>query len=185
MKAVLKINKHLSLREAQASDIEDYLSVPFNEELLRMYGSEINSETEKQESGAKLLIAKIIANPYEWVIDYDNLFIGQARLTLDETNNKSKFAIGIFNPQFWNRGIGTQVTQHILEYAFNDLGLHKVYLRVLSYNYRAINSYKNAGFIIEGSDREGSYINGNYETDLYMSILYDEFKSNFINKGKH
>ncbi len=142
MKAVLKINNHLSLRDAQASDIEDYLSVPFNEELLRMYGSSMNVETEKQKSGAKILISKIIENPYEWAIDYDDLFIGQARLTLDRTNNKAKFAIGIFNPNFWNKGIGTLVTQQILEYAFNNLGLRKVYLRVLSYNYRAIQSYK-------------------------------------------
>lgn len=47
MKAVLKINKHIRLRDAQTSDIEDYLSVPFNEELLRMYGSDMNVETEK------------------------------------------------------------------------------------------------------------------------------------------
>ncbi|PTE89744.1 GNAT family N-acetyltransferase, partial [Staphylococcus equorum] len=53
------------------------------------------------------------------------------------------------------------------------------------YNYRAIKSYKNAGFIIEGSDREGSFINGNYETDLYMSILRNEFQSNFIDKVKN
>ncbi|KRG09907.1 GNAT family N-acetyltransferase [Staphylococcus sp. NAM3COL9] len=185
MKAVLKINNHLSLRDAQASDIEDYLAVPFNEALLRMYGSDMNVETAKQKSGAKLLISNIIENPYEWVIDFDDLFIGQARLILDKTNNKAKFAIGIFNPNFWNEGIGTQVTYQILEYAFNNLGLHKVYLRVLAYNHRAIKSYKNAGFIIEGSDREGSYINGNYETDLYMSILQDEFESNFIDKGGH
>ncbi|OIS54100.1 GNAT family acetyltransferase [Staphylococcus equorum] len=185
MKAVLKINNHICLRDAQTSDIEDYLSVPFNEELLKMYGSDMNVETEKQKSGAKLLISRIINNPYEWVIDYDALFIGQARLSLDKTNNKAKFAIGIFNPNFWNKGIGTQVTHQILEYAFNHLEVHKVYLRVLSYNYRAIKSYKNAGFIIEGSDREGSFINGNYETDLYMSILRNEFQSNFIDKVKN
>jgi [ribosomal protein S5]-alanine N-acetyltransferase len=67
----------------------------------------------------------------------------------------------------------------VLEHAFNVLGYHKVYLRVLEYNKRAIRCYEKCGFIKEGTDREGALIDGKYETDIYMSVLEDGYR-NFL-----
>ncbi|MDW4419350.1 N-acetyltransferase, partial [Staphylococcus saprophyticus] len=62
----------------------------------------MNSNTEKSLDKARLLVNEIKTNPYEWVIEYNGKFIGQVRLTIDNENNKAKFAIGIFNPQYWS-----------------------------------------------------------------------------------
>jgi len=71
------------------------------------------------------------------------------------------------------------MTQLVLRYAFETLKLHRVDLRVLSYNKRAIRCYEKCGFIIEGYEREGAYIEGQFETDVMMSILEHEYRELF------
>ncbi len=176
MKQTIIVNKYLKLRDAIDEDIYDYIKIPFNKELLKMYGSEMDPNKEKSLDKVQLLVNEIKEAPYEWIIEYKDEFIGQVRLTLDCENNKAKFAIGISNPEYWNKGIGTNVTKAILNFGFSELNLHKIYLKVLAYNKRAIKSYENVGFTIEGEERESAYINGRYETDIHMGILKSEFQ---------
>ncbi|MEX6276691.1 GNAT family N-acetyltransferase [Staphylococcus saprophyticus] len=176
MKEIMLVDRNIKLRDAFDDDTKEYLKIPFNKELLKMYGSNMNSNTEKSLDKARLLVNEIKTNPYEWVIEYNGKFIGQVRLTIDNENNKAKFAIGIFNPQYWSKGIGTKVSNAILNFGFSELKLHRIYLKVLAYNKRAIKSYENVGFKIEGEEREGAFINGKYETDIHMSILKSEYE---------
>lgn len=175
-KVSISVTENVLLRDAKISDIDDYLKVQFDKELLKMYGSTLDYRTEKSREKAKLMIEEIRNNPLEWVIDYDGNFIGQVNLKVEKEDNKARFAIGIFNPNYWNKSIGTNVTKSILKYGFTTLNLNKIYLRVLDYNERAINSYKKSGFIEEGRDRKGALINNQYHTDIYMGILKAEFK---------
>ncbi|MEB6297581.1 GNAT family N-acetyltransferase [Staphylococcus xylosus] len=176
LKQSIHVNKNIKLRDTIESDVNEYFKIPFSKELLEMYGSDMSHKNEKSFSKAQLLVDQIRANPYEWCIEYNGKFIGQVRLTKDDENNKAKFAIGIFNPQYWNKGIGTNVTRAILKFGFSKLKLHRIHLKVLLYNRRAIKSYENAGFKIEGEEREAAFIKGRYETDIHMSILSSEFQ---------
>ncbi|WP_323702980.1 GNAT family protein [Mammaliicoccus sp. Dog046] len=171
----IKINNELILRDAEERDIEDYMSVPFSKELLEMYGSTLDYKTPKSKDKAKLLIAEIRKEPYEWAIEYKGTFIGQVRLVVDSENNKAKFAIGIFNSEYWSKGIGTKVTKEVLKYGFETLKLHRIHLKVLKYNQRGIQAYENAGFIKEGEERETALINGTYYSDIHMSVLAKEY----------
>lgn len=180
MKELIQIDKSIKLRDALDDDAEEYFKIPFDEELLKMYGSEMNVNKEKSLDKAKLLVNEIKTNPYEWAVEYEGKFIGQVRLTIDDENHKAKFAIGIFNPKYWNKGIGTKVSNAILNFGFSELKLHRIYLKVLAYNKRAIKSYENVGFKVEGEEREGAYINGKYETDIHMGILKSEYQQSSI-----
>jgi RimJ/RimL family protein N-acetyltransferase len=175
MKNKIFVNQNITLRDTLNRDKYDYINVPFNKELLKMYGSDMSPNAKKSIEKAEQLLEEIKSNPYEWVIDYKGVFIGQVRLTVEEKNNKAKFAIGIFNPNYWNKGIGTLVSKEVLNFAFKELKLHRVYLKVLKYNKRAIKSYTKLGFKIEGEERDSIYLNGKYETDIHMGILSDEF----------
>jgi len=55
------------------------------------------------------------------------------------------------------------------------LGLHRVDLRVLEYNKRAIACYQKCGFVMEGIEREGALIEDRWESDWIMSILDREY----------
>lgn len=176
--------KRVLLRRPIESDVIDYLNVEVNEELERMYGGDTrNLKQTKTLEDANKFINAIIKNKIEWCVEFEGRFVGQARLTVIKSDNKARYAVGLFDPTVWNKGLGTEITQLVLRYAFEELGLHRVDLKVLEYNKRAIKCYRKCGFVQEGLEREGAFINGKYETDVLMSILeieYHSLKDNFI-----
>ncbi len=78
-----------------------------------------------------------------------------------------------------NGGNGTEALRLALGYAFGDLKLHKVYLRVLEYNARAIRTYEKCGFRVEGILREEMKVGGRWHALVYMGALAEEFSSQF------
>ena len=59
----------------------------------------------------------------------------------------------------------------MLEYCFRTEKLHRVYLRVLASNVRAIHSYEKAGFILEGYLREDVFLDGKYRDLIWMGAI--------------
>lgn len=73
------------------------------------------------------------------------------------------------------QGRGTEATQLMVRYGFEELGLHKIELRVWSYNQRAIRSYTKAGFVIEGVRRAVAFHAGVFHDEVLMGILAEEY----------
>ncbi len=119
---------------------------------------------------------QVAGDRLHWIIALEGRCIGSARLhSLDEANRSARYAIGLFDPACWGQGYGTEATRLVLRYAFETLRLHRVALRVLDFNHRAIACYEKCGFVREGVEREGSLIGGEWQSDVWMSILEHEF----------
>lgn len=73
-----------------------------------------------------------------------------------------------------NRGIGSDATRMILDYAFTSTPLHRVELEVYEFNPRAIRVYKSCGFIEEGRRREALRFDGHFIDSILMSVLRSE-----------
>ncbi len=76
-----------------------------------------------------------------------------------------------------NGGNGTEALRLALRYAFTELRLHKVYLRVLEYNTRAIRTYEKCGFRVEGILREEMKVGGVWHNLVYMGVLASDFQA--------
>lgn len=74
------------------------------------------------------------------------------------------------------RGYGTAALWKGLRHIFSEFDLHKVYLRVLSYNVRAIRSYEKCGFQEEGVLRQEMCVDGSWHDLIYMGLLRSEFE---------
>ncbi|MBU6288049.1 MAG: GNAT family N-acetyltransferase [Chloroflexi bacterium] len=85
--------------------------------------------------------------------------------------------------QHRDRGLGTEALRLSLRYAFDDLELHKVYLRVLDYNLRARRAYEKCGFVVEGYLREEMRVNGTWHTLIYMGVLGPDFEAAEARQG--
>ena len=68
----------------------------------------------------------------------------------------------------------------MLGYAFKTLRLHRVGIRVLAYNKRAIRAYEKCGFGVEGRERETAFVNGVWHDDIMMGLLDREFRERAI-----
>ena len=64
----------------------------------------------------------------------------------------------------------------VLSHAFGTLRLHRVDLRVLSYNERAIRCYRACGFIEEGRERESARVGKAWYDDIIMGVLAREYQ---------
>ena len=69
------------------------------------------------------------------------------------------------------RGVGTEAMRLVLDHAWRDLNLNRVWLRVFSDNARAIRAYEKVGFLKEGVLRQGAYINGRFVDVVVMGTL--------------
>ena len=90
---------------------------------------------------------------------------------IDRNNQKCEFGIFIGEESCRGKGIGAKASKLILDYAFNELELNRVFLRVFAKNERAIKSYENAGFKYEGTFRDDVIIDGVAYDMVFMAIL--------------
>lgn len=167
------------LRKPKKEDIDVRVLFGSPIEFVKMCGGDTKNSNEFTLDDGARWYTKIVEHPCKWVIEFDGKCIGIVGLTPYKDDNKARYSIEIYDTTKYSLGIGTEVTRIVLNYAFNTLKYHKVYLRVLEFNKRAIRCYEKCGFLKEGLDRDGALIEGKYETDIYMGILQNEYR-NFI-----
>ncbi|MFH0519544.1 GNAT family N-acetyltransferase [Streptomyces sp. M41] len=92
----------------------------------------------------------------------------------DEPNRNCNFRI-LIGPGGRDRGLGTEAARLIVGYAFEQLGLHRVSLHVLSHNPRARRAYEKVGFVAEGVDRQSLWQGGEWIDEIRMAILAPEW----------
>jgi RimJ/RimL family protein N-acetyltransferase len=105
-----------------------------------------------------------------------NQYIGNVELRItNRIAQRGDFGIAIFNPQYWNKGIGREAISLILKFAFSSLNLRTVELEVFEFNKRAQACYQKVGFIEVGRKRQAHFVNGQFYDILLMDISAEEF----------
>lgn len=92
---------------------------------------------------------------------------------IDHQNHKGEFGIFIGEASARGRGIGTRAAKLMIRYGFEELGLHKIFLRVFADNKQAVRSYEKAGFLQEAYLRDEVCIDDRYQDMLLMAVLQD------------
>lgn len=95
---------------------------------------------------------------------------------IDPVHKKCEYGIFIGEDSCRGKGIGSAAAKLALNYAFETLGLNRVFLRVFADNLRAIKSYENAGFKREGTFRDDVIIDGVPHDMVFMGILRKEWE---------
>jgi len=102
--------------------------------------------------------------------------IGTCQLhSINKIHRNAELQIRLGNVSLRGQGYGTEAVRLLLEFAFKDLNLRRVYLHVFSSNLAAIHVYEKAGFTREGLLRKAAYINGEYVDVVVMGILLEEY----------
>jgi RimJ/RimL family protein N-acetyltransferase len=108
----------------------------------------------------------------------DNRYVGHIGYEhLDLRRRNTELGIVLGYPDMLSKGIGTEAIRLFLRVCFEELGLHRVGLRVLRANERGIRCYEKCGFKEEGSLREWHYSRGRWHDLVLMSILEDEYRA--------
>jgi len=125
---------------------------------------------ENQRNWMESVIAKEKAIQY--IILSNNFPVGSVYIRdIDYTHKKGEFGIFIGEKSFIGKGLGLFATKEILKIAFDDIKLHRVYLRVFTDNISAIKTYRKAGFTKEGVLKDTVLIDGKYKDMLLMARI--------------
>lgn len=108
----------------------------------------------------------------------DDQLIGNCSLFgIDNKNRSAEIGILIGEAGYRDKGFGTDATRVLLRFAFNEVNLNRVYLRVFDYNGRAIRSYEKVGFVQEGRERQAIWRENTYHDVHLMAILREEWQA--------
>ena len=80
----------------------------------------------------------------------------------------------IGHPEHRGKGYGSTAVRLITKHAFENLGLMRIYLHVLTSNSAAIAAYEKCGFVTEGRLRRHAFKNGLFEDMFVMGLCREE-----------
>ena len=97
--------------------------------------------------------------------------------SMDHINGSTELGIGIGERAQWDKGYGTEAMGVLVDFAFGQLRLHRVFLHVFDFNARAIHVYERVGFRHEGTARGAFYRHGRHHDVHLMGILRSEWET--------
>lgn len=167
----------LRLRPATADDAAARFSLGYNQEIVRMFGVSHADTKPMTMDAAEAWARAHSVNPYAWIIEVAGQLIGEIKLhSVNAQDRRASMAIAIYDSQQLGKGFGSEAIRLLLHHAFTELYLHRIGIRVLAYNERAIRAYQKCGFIVEGRERETAFVDGVWHDDLMMGILSRELQ---------
>lgn len=137
-----------------------------------LYSQELLTEEQHQEYFCKVVQTGkcrqfiIVVENSGMLRDIGTIFIKN----IDIHSKKGEYGIFIGEEDAQGKGYAKEATRQILQYAFCELNLNRVYLSVLAENENAIHLYEKSGFQREGILKEEYCRNGEFKDVVVMGI---------------
>jgi len=171
-------SSRLKLRKMTLEDTELYHKwrndlevMHFTNPSLDVYPMEMTKKFVEQ-----VILGSHNAKSYLLVEKENEQSIGIVSLTnIDYKNRNAECIIDIGEKDYWGKGFGSEGLMLLLDYAFYEMNLHRVSLRVFSFNERAIRMYTKLGFSQEGNSRQSLFRDGKWHDIVHMGILQSEY----------
>lgn len=94
---------------------------------------------------------------------------------IDFTANNAEYAV-VLRKKAQGCGLASRATEEILDKAFHEIALERVYLCVLKENEKAVRLYEKCGFVYEGEFRNHLFLNEKYRTLKWYGMLKEEYE---------
>lgn len=80
-------------------------------------------------------------------------------------------------PDHHREGYGSEATELLVAYGFDQLGFHRIAARVFEFNDASQRLLESVGFTREGVHRDAAFVDGEYQDVLWYGLLEDEWRS--------
>lgn len=170
----------VALREFRQEDISGIRSWATDVETTRtLGGAYLRPQTwEQSERYLSGLLEGDVGGVHMVIADRESLrYLGQCSLAMvDNVARHAELAV-VMCPACQNQGLGQEGIRLMLSFAFGQMNLNRVYLKVHADNARAIGCYERCGFVREGILRAHAFGDGAYKDVVMMGILREEFEA--------
>lgn len=111
------------------------------------------------------------------IVDEHDEYMGTISLKhISRIDKNAEYAI-VTRSKAHGTGLAYKATKEIIKYAFEELGLHRVYLNVLEENERANRFYEKVGFTYEGKSIDHLFLDNTYKNLNWYGIVCNEIES--------
>ena len=101
--------------------------------------------------------------------------IGEGQLVIEWPLQEAQAYVLVGRKDLWHQHLGTNGLIGLLDYAFNELVLHRVWVDVPDYNEHAMRMVKHLGFVLEGHFRKSHRKDGEWYDSSALGLLADEY----------
>ncbi|MBW9153936.1 GNAT family N-acetyltransferase [Clostridium estertheticum] len=108
-----------------------------------------------------------------FMIKFDEQIIGSTWME-NITENDATIGIYIAIPNYRGKGIGSEVIKSLIDRAFKEINLNKLYLNVREKNINAIKCYKKLGFKITKEYPKAYFMDSSYQGKYQMTLINDK-----------
>lgn len=165
------------LRRPRAGDAEARFQLGQDPTIIRMFGKDPKQLPPWTKEAASAWVSDIQHHPSAWIIESDGALAGSIRLNnLNPVDQKARLGIGLSHHQQLGQGIGRKAISLLLDHAFGPMGLHRIHVRVIEYNTRAIRCYEACGFRREGIERESARVGTAWHDEILMAKLAQDHR---------
>lgn len=172
---------NIRLRTLERKDCDGMIEWMHDEEIARSFQKNMKDKTR---ADVLNFIASAKSIPLDGedmhyaIVDEADEYLGTISLkSINLKDGNAEYAIST-RKKVWGKGVAQKATKELLNIAFKELNLEKVYLNVLSDNVRAIRLYEKCGFQPEGEFRNHLYLEGKYKNLKWYAILRKEYMKN-------
>ncbi|NRR04612.1 GNAT family N-acetyltransferase [Brevibacillus sp. RS1.1] len=172
--------ERIYLRKMTGEDVDVYHTWRNDVEVMRTTNPSMDVYTwEDTNSFVNQVILHASSSKSYMIVDSQtNRPIGITSLIqIDLKNRNAECIIDIGEKEYWGKGYGREALKLLLDYAFLEMNLHRVSLRVFSFNEKAIKLYDRLGFKQEGISRQFLFREGKWHDLVHMGILQEEYIS--------
>lgn len=169
----------LLLREIQAEDEDDvheYASDPCVSRF-ESWGPNTREKTHE-------VITRWLKIHEEWPRDETNLavelrceqkLIGSVRLHVKDREKSSAYIGYVFNRRYWNQGYATEAARALVDRAFRDLNLHRIWATCDTRNVASSRVMEKIGMRREAHFVRDAFQKGEWRDSYLYAILVDEW----------
>src|SRR5262245_42597091 len=105
----------------------------------------------------------------------DNALIGTCILThFSAAHERAEIGFALKQKR-WGQGLGSEAASAVINFAFDDLGLHRIEADVDPRNERSLRLLERLGFRREGHLRERYHMNGERRDAIMLALLRTEW----------
>jgi [ribosomal protein S5]-alanine N-acetyltransferase len=163
------LNNIHQLHSLPETDEFNTLGIPENIEETKVILDQWISENQKEKNQI-----------YTFVIEFQQQFVGLIALNLGKEKYKNAEFWYKLHANFWNKGFATEALKTLINFAFNDLKLHRITAGCAVENKGSIRVLEKVGMTLEGRKRQILPLKTGWSDNFEYAILETDFINNII-----
>lgn len=108
---------------------------------------------------------------FVFAIIYNGNMIGAGELTIRSFTNKAGEIGYVVNPDYWGKGVATEVASLLIEFGFKELNLHRIFATCDPRNIGSAKVLVKVGMVREGIIRDHLIMREGWRDSLLYSVL--------------